>query len=182
MLMKPRSLKFALLMLAMLASFAQADPDVQDAAKRLAVLEKQAALEAANKELVQRWLEELWNQGDYRVASELLAANFERHSAGYPASGPDAYVAIIKSCHDGFPDTRITQVDELIADGDLVFVRWRWTGTHQAEFRGVPATGKAIDVLGEDVIRIADGKITDVWPLFDPLRLMLQIGAVKEVP
>ncbi len=148
--------------------------------QRLAELEAKAQQEAANKALVERWLEELWNQGNFAVAEELLSADFRRHSEGYPASGPQAYAAIVKSCHDGFPDTRIVQVDELIADGDRVFVRWRWTGTHLAEFRGVAATGKPIDVLGEDVIRIQDGRITDIWPLFDPLRLMLQIGAVTE--
>ena len=154
----------------------------QQESARLAELESQEAAEMANKALVKRWLEELWNQGDYRVANQLLAAEFQRHSEGYPASGPDAYVAIIKSCHDGFPDSKIVQVDELIADGNRVFVRWRWTGTHRAEFRGIGASGKTIDVLGEDVILIQDGKITDIWPLFDPLRLMLQIGAVQEVP
>jgi predicted ester cyclase len=59
-------------------------------------------------------------------------------------------------------------------------LRWRWTGTHTAPFRGIAPSGKSIDVLGEDVIRIQDGRITDVWPLFDPLRLMLQIGAISE--
>ncbi len=147
---------------------------------RLAELEAKAEQEAANKALVKRWLDELWDQGNFAVAEELLSPDFRRHSEGYPASGPQAYAAIVKSCHDGFPDTRIVQVDELIADGDRVFVRWRWTGTHLAEFRGVATTGKPIDVLGEDVIRIQDGRITDIWPLFDPLRLMLQMGAVTE--
>jgi steroid delta-isomerase-like uncharacterized protein len=151
-----------------------------DSTDRLVELEKKAALEDRNKALVKRWLEELWNQGDYRVAGVLLAEDFERHSTDHPASGPDAYLAIIKSCHDGFPDSNIVQVDELLAEGDRVFVRWRWTGTHQADFLGVPASGKRIDVLGEDVIRIQDGRITDVWPLFDPLRVLLQIGAIEQ--
>mgnify|MGYP001821975574 CR=1 FL=1 len=150
-------------------------------ATAIAALEAGAAQETANRALVRRWLSELWDQGNYAVASELLAPDFRRHSEGYPAVGPEAYAAIVKSCHDGFPDTRITMVDELIADGDRVFVRWRWTGTHEAEFRGIPASGRRIDVLGEDVIRIQDGRITDIWPLFDPLRLLLQIGAIEQV-
>lgn len=149
-------------------------------AAQLPALEAKAATEAANKQLVRRWLSELWDQGNYEVASSLLSADFKRHSEGYPATGPEAYAAIVKSCHDGFPDTKIVMVDELIADGDRVFVRWRWTGTHTEAFRGIAPSGNAIDVLGEDVIRIQDGKITDIWPLFDPLRLMLQIGAISE--
>jgi steroid delta-isomerase-like uncharacterized protein len=171
--------------MALMAPLALADsaltsgPAEQDSVSRLAVLESKARLEAANKALVKRWLQELWDEGDFSVAGELLSADFTRHSAEHPANDPDAYIAIIRSCHDGFPDTEIIQVDELLAEGDRVFVRWRWTGTDQAEFLGVPATGKAIDVYGEDVIRIQDGRITDVWPLFDPLRVMLQIGAIK---
>lgn len=142
-------------------------------------LEQKARQEAVNKALVGRWLNELWHAGNYAVADELLSRDFKRHSEGHPASGPAAYAAIVKSCHDGFPDTVIAMVDELIADGDKVFVRWRWTGTHQASFRGIAPTGRKIDVLGEDVIRIQEGRITDIWPLFDPLRLMLQIGAIN---
>jgi steroid delta-isomerase-like uncharacterized protein len=144
-------------------------------------LAAQVSQEEAKRALVRRWLSELWDGGNYAAAEELLAPDFRRHSEGFPAVGPEAYAAIVKSCHDGFPDTRIVMVDEPIVEDDRVFVRWRWTGTHKAEFRGVPASGRKIDVLGEDVIRIRDGRITDIWPLFDPLRLMLQIGAIEQV-
>lgn len=185
--MIPPSLKIAVLSLVLLMlttparadTTAQSGPAEQDSATRLATLESKAQQEAANKALVKRWLEELWDAGDYSKVGEILSADFQRHSEGYPASGPDGYVAIIQSLHDGFPDSKITQVDELLADGDRVFVRWRWTGTHLADFRGIPASGKAIDVLGEDVIRIQNGRITDVWPLFDTLRALLQIGAIQ---
>ena len=150
--------------------------------QELAAFRAQAKTEFENKELVRRWLSELWDQARFEVADELLAEKFTRHSEGYPAQGPDAYVAIIKSCHDAFPDPRITMVGEPIAEGDRVFVRWRWTGTHEGTFRGVTPTYREIDVLGEDVIRVEDGRITDVWPLFDPLRLMFQLGAVLQAP
>lgn len=146
--------------------------------EQLAALQAKARQEANNKALVARWLEELWNRADFPVVHEILADDFQRHSAEQPASGPSAYLAIIQSCHDGFPDSEITLADEPLADGDRVFVRWRWVGTHQAAFGGVPPSGKRIDVIGQDVIRIRDGRITDIWPLFDPLRLMLQIGAI----
>jgi steroid delta-isomerase-like uncharacterized protein len=157
-----------------------AEVDVHYSRDKLAAYDAQAALELANKNLVRRWLAELWDGGDFAIASELLASDFKRHSEGYPATGPVAYANIVKSCHDAFPDTRIVLADALMADGDRVFVRWRWTGTHKAPFRGIAPTGKAIDLLGEDVILVKDGKITDIWPLFDPLRLMLQIGVLEQ--
>lgn len=148
----------------------------------LAAYKSRMAMEQAHKDIIHRWLNELWDQGDYSVAAELLTEDFQRHSEseGYAAEGPEAYAAIVKSCHDGFPDTRITLLD-VIAENDKVFVRWHWTGTHTAEFRGIPATGKEIDVYGEDLIHFRDGKISAIRPLFDPLRLMLQIGAIEQV-
>jgi len=145
-----------------------------------AAYQARIAQEDANKEITRRWLSELWDGGDYAVAAELLTADFKRHSTELPATGPEAYAAIIKACHDGFPDTKITLVD-LIAENDKVFVRWHWTGTHQADFLGVPATGKPIDVYGEDLIIFRDGKISEIFPLFDTLRVMLQIGAIEKV-
>ncbi len=180
--MKLRNLAVGLV-LVIITSWTQAatsagGPEVNDG--EWLAYQSRIALEQANKDATKRWLSELWDQGEYAVATELLTADFRRHSEGYPAVGPEAYAAIIKSCHDGFPDTKISLVD-LIAEGDKVFVRWHWTGTHQAEFRGVAATGKEISVYGEDLILFRDGKISDIWPLFDPLRLMLQIGAIEMV-
>lgn len=178
----PRPLAPVLLAVALCVLCLGSTAHAQSPKDKLAAFEAKAALEASNKALVRRWLAELWDEGHFAVASELLSPDFKRHSEGFPATGPEAYAAIVKSCHDGFPDTRIIMVDELIAEGDRIFVRWRWTGTHTEEFRGVAPTGNAIDVLGEDVIRIQDGRITDIWPLFDPLRLMLQIDAIAPSP
>jgi len=148
----------------------------------LAEFRVRVAMEQTHKDIIHRWLNELWDQGNFSVATELLTEDFQRHSEseGYAAEGPEAYAAIVKSCHDGFPDTRITLVD-MIAENDKVFVRWHWTGTHTAEFRGIPASGNEISVYGEDLIQFRDGKISAIWPLFDPLRLMLQIGAIEQV-
>jgi len=156
----------------------KANPGVTNA--EWAAYQARTAMEKANKEITRRWLSELWDGGNYAVAAELLTADFKRHSTELPATGPEAYAAIIKACHDGFPDTKITLVD-LIAEDDKVFVRWHWTGTHQADFLGVPATGKPIDVYGEDLIIFRDGKISEIFPLFDTLRVMLQIGAIQSV-
>jgi len=60
---------------------------------------------------------------------------------------------------------------------------WRltgqWSGTHEAEFFGVPATGKRVTVEGMNVYRVAGGKITDLWTQFDGSGLMQQLGALS---
>lgn len=151
---------------------------VQSLKKKVEAFESKKAIEEANKALIKRWLAELWDKGNYAVAQEILVPDFIRHSKAAPATGPKQYAAIVKSCHDAFPDTKIELVD-MIAEGDKVFVRWSWTGTHKAAFRKIPPTGKKIHVFGCDLIRIKDGKLVELWPLFDPLRLMKQLGILS---
>jgi steroid delta-isomerase-like uncharacterized protein len=76
-----------------------------------------------------------------------------------------------------FPDLQ-AEVKAVIGEEDLVATHWAMTGTHRADFFGVPATGKAVRVEGMNFYRVADGKITDVWTQFDGLGLLQQLGAL----
>ena len=76
-----------------------------------------------------------------------------------------------------FPDIDVS-VDDLIAEGDRVVIRWTGTGTHSGEFMGVPATGVKISVTGIAIDRIEGGKIVEHWEQFDTLGMMQQLGAI----
>jgi steroid delta-isomerase-like uncharacterized protein len=79
-----------------------------------------------------------------------------------------------------FPDMRM-DVEDLIASGDKVVVRGRFSGTHRGEFMGMPATGRAVDLAVIDIIRFdGDGKAAEHWGLFDELGMMQQLGAMPE--
>ena len=56
--------------------------------------------------------------------------------------------------------------------------RWTLTGTHRAEFQGVPPSGKPVTMAGIEFNRIAGGKIAEHWAQFDLLAVMQQIGAI----
>ena len=49
-------------------------------------------------------------------------------------------------------------IDDLVAEGDKVAARYKWTGTHQGMFNDIPATGKQVTVTGLDLWRLRDGK------------------------
>jgi predicted ester cyclase len=68
------------------------------------------------------------------------------------------------------------EVDEMIAEGDLISLRTRLRGVHQGDFMGVPPTGKEIDVPCFLTYRIAGGKIVDHWMMVDNALLMQQLG------
>jgi steroid delta-isomerase-like uncharacterized protein len=78
-----------------------------------------------------------------------------------------------------FPDFQMN-VDDTIADGDKVVTRGHWTGTHQAEYQGIPPTGKRVTVSSMNVFRFEDGKIAERWIITDQLGLLQQLGAVAE--
>jgi steroid delta-isomerase-like uncharacterized protein len=75
-----------------------------------------------------------------------------------------------------FPDVRATIHDQT-AEGDKVWTRKTFHGTHLGPFMGVPPTGRKIAVDVMDVFRIEDGKLAEHWGISDMLGLMQQIGA-----
>jgi predicted SnoaL-like aldol condensation-catalyzing enzyme len=70
------------------------------------------------------------------------------------------------------------EIEEMIAEGDLVSLRGRIRGTHKGSFMGVPPTGKSIDVPIFITYRIAGGKIVDHWMLVDNAAVMQQLGLI----
>jgi hypothetical protein len=74
-----------------------------------------------------------------------------------------------------FPD-RQNVIEEVIAQGDRVFVKFRLTGTHQGDFFGIPATGKKVDIHEVGVFRLENGQIVDGWFMADELGLIEQLG------
>lgn len=76
-----------------------------------------------------------------------------------------------------FPDLRIN-VDDMVGEGDEVSWRLTVSGTQQAEFRGVPATGRQVTFGAQYIFRFRDGKIVERWTNFDRLGVMVQLGAI----
>ena len=79
--------------------------------------------------------------------------------------------------HSGFPGFQST-IEELLSEEDKVALRFTFHGTHQGEFMGIPPTGKEVTMPGIDLLRIADGKIVEMWNQEDVLGMMQQLGAI----
>ena len=76
-----------------------------------------------------------------------------------------------------FPDLHIT-VEDMVGEGDKVSWRLLVSGTHEAEFRGVPPTGRQVTFGAQYIFRFRDGRIVERWTNFDRLGVMVQLGAV----
>ena len=72
-------------------------------------------------------------------------------------------------------------VDEIIAEGDRVMVRWTFHGTQQGEFSGLPPTHKQVTYAGINIFRIAAGKIAQIRDIYDRLWMWQQLGVLPEI-
>lgn len=132
-----------------------------------------------NKQLVQRLIEEVINQGKIDVIEELFTPDFVEHEAVPPGVPPgrDGLKAMFGMLHSAFSDFKAT-VEHLIAEDDCVVVHMNWTGTHEADFMGIPPTGKSISITVIDIMGITGGKIGAHWGVMDQMTLMQQLGVL----
>jgi steroid delta-isomerase-like uncharacterized protein len=136
-----------------------------------------------NKAVVQRWFEEVWNQGRAESIDALFAEDGVSHGlgeAGVEVRGPAAFKPFLERLRGAFPDIHFT-VEDTLAEGDRVAARWRAEMTHRGDHLGLPASGRQAEVTGMSIVRIADGKIVEGWNNWDMMGLMQQIGEGAEV-
>lgn len=89
--------------------------------------------------------------------------------------GREGLKAAIRQIRSAFPDIHCKAV-EMLAEGDSVFTRLRWSGTHRGTFLGASATGRRITFKGTVLVRLVAGRITDSRILMDTLGLLHQLG------
>jgi predicted ester cyclase len=134
------------------------------------------------KEIIRRWNEEGWSGGKYELAHEIISPNMQVHGAGGQAigMGPDGLIDLIRTWRTAFPDGHM-EIDDLIVEGDTVAIRNTWYGTHEAEFYGVPPSGKKVAVTSVGLDRVQDGLVTEGWGELDMVGMMQQMGAMPPV-
>ena len=77
-----------------------------------------------------------------------------------------------------FPDFN-KSIDDMVAEGDKVVLRYTIEGTHKGTFAGIPATGKHVSIKGNEIYKIEGRKILEWWDFADYLGLMTQLGVVS---
>jgi len=134
----------------------------------------------ANKTLVRRWFEEVWNQGREETIDELFAMNGVGYGLGdteAPVHGPAEFKPFVGNLRGALPDLHMT-IEDILAEGDRVTVRITVEGTHKGGQLGIAPSGRRVKIAGVVIIRIANGKIVEGWNSWDQLGLLRQIGAL----
>jgi steroid delta-isomerase-like uncharacterized protein len=131
---------------------------------------------AENKALVRRWFEEVWNKGSADAIDEMLAPDAIVHGLGADMGQAD-FKRFHAAYRDAFPNVTI-QIDETVAEGDMVAARWSGSGTHSGAGLGFAATGKHARFTGMVFVRVREGRLVEGWNNFDQLGMLQQLGAV----
>ncbi len=131
-----------------------------------------------NKELIIRWLEEA-DKGNADFARDNSAPEY----AHYLPSGLAEPLSLEQSINQtkmfqkGLPDL-VHNIEEIIAVGDKVIVRFIARGTHTGDIEemGIPATGKTVEVSSIAIYRIEKGKVVELRQEADMFGFMQQFG------
>ena len=134
-----------------------------------------------NKELVRRYFD-AGDRDDLDAWDEVCAADMVLDPGfGDPARGLAAVKGFTAAFHSAFSNFYL-RVEDLIADGDRVAVRWTTGGTHTAPLLSpggeIPPTGKAMAMTGMSILRLAGGKIIEERVQADVIGAMQQLGVI----
>jgi predicted ester cyclase len=140
----------------------------------------------ANKQLVRRHFEELFNHQHLAVAEELVAREYLEHAVAPfgqaepgKVNGPAAMRQTVGWLLAQFPDLHMT-IEAIVAEGDTVAVRIRSEGTNLGALNGVVSpTGKRFAARQSHWFRVQDGRLAEHWATREDLVAMLQLGVVQ---
>ena len=135
-----------------------------------------------NVQLLQRWFQEVWNEGKIETVHELLSPDAVAIGQAGPQAvihGPVDFVPFVQRILSAFPDMKLT-VEDCFGAGDKVVLRWSASMTHLGDGLGLPATGKPVRLTGITIARFRDGQIVEGWDNWDQLGMLQQIGAYQQ--
>ena len=134
----------------------------------------------ANRALIHRWFEEVWNKGRAEAIDEMFAedgvANGLADESGDALRGPSGFKPFFQTFREAFPDIEVI-VEDTVVEGNKVAARCRVRATHKGDSLGFAATNQPVEFTGICIVRIEDGKIAEAWNNFDFMSMFQQINA-----
>jgi predicted ester cyclase len=130
----------------------------------------------ANKRLIRDYIETAINKRQPEAVEKYVAGDFVEHNPRLPPglAGKKQFIASLIA---GFSDYH-GEVQEMMAEGDKIATRTRWTGTQDGPFAGRPATGNKLDFTTADFFRVENGKVVEHWDVVDTLARAIALGLV----
>jgi len=128
-----------------------------------------------NKAIVRRFID-LYNQQNFELLDDLVAANYVDHTN--QIRGREGLKQMMIMGSKAFPDWHET-IEDIIAEGDKVWILLTYTATHTGEWLGLAPTGNEITTMNVDIYRIVNGKIAERQNVTDNMRLFKPLGVIE---
>jgi steroid delta-isomerase-like uncharacterized protein len=133
--------------------------------------------ESRKERVVKAW-EAAWDHGDVDALDGLMSPGYVRRStSGHQDQSREEFKAAITSARSAFPDLTTT-IEEIVADGDRVAIRWHSDGRHEGSFLGVPATHRQMTVSGATFARFEGDLVVEEYVTWDPRALLAALGII----
>ena len=127
-----------------------------------------------NKAIVRRFVE-AYNKRNLNLFDDLLAPDYVDHTSQV---GIEGLKQLMNMAFKAFPDLHET-IEDIIAEGDKVWVRITFTGTNTGEWLGFAPTGKKVTSKNVDTYRIVNGKLAEYWNVTDASDFNKQLGIIE---
>ena len=116
------------------------------------------------------------NAHDLAAIEALVSpAYIEHQGMAEPMVGSEAVRGTFEALYAAFPDYRI-DLEDVIVDGDRIAMRATQRGTQSGPLGPMPATGRSMEVLTIDIVRVEDGQFAEHWGLGDVETMARQLG------
>jgi predicted ester cyclase len=135
----------------------------------------------ANKLLARRWFDEVWNQKNEAAIDEMFHPQGKVY--GFPDAnsvleGPEAFKTVHRTFCGAFPDLHIN-IEDVIAEGDRVAIRWRVVAIHRGDHLGFAASGKKAVLDGSSFVVVRGNQIIDGWNQMDMQAFLQKLQAIE---
>lgn len=127
------------------------------------------------KAIAEEYTNTVWNEKDMSVINRLMHEDLLIHSSLGDFRGPAAMKEIVAAWLHGFPNLSV-QLNQTIAEKDLVVIQWSAQGIHQGNFKHHSPTGKSVSYSGVTIYNIQEGKIIEYWAYLDLHSLLSQLS------
>lgn len=112
------------------------------------------------------------------LVDDLMSGDYVHHDPANPGlAGPNGYKQLVTKYRSAFSDLQHT-IEDIVAEGDKVVIRFEWSGTHDGDLGGIAPTGIHTKGMGISIFRFSKGKIEECCDIWDALGLMQQLGVV----
>jgi steroid delta-isomerase-like uncharacterized protein len=135
-----------------------------------------------NKAMIRRFVEEVKNKRQLEHLGDIFHSDYHEHNGTVSSfgGGVAGYKNFLTHLFTAFPEDNVT-IDQIIAEGDKVAYWGTETGTHQAEFLNIPATGKRATWTEIQFFRFQDGKVAEHWIEVDIFNWFQQLGIIPQM-